>query len=394
VNSKLLKVLVRLALAALLIHALASQSHQVRIQVAQRDSIAYWASGQLLLRRANPYDPATVLELEREQQYQEDRPLVLRTPPWSLFMVLPLGLVNAFWGWLLWIAASLASLIVALRLCLRMQAGPDVPQPDAPKNAVLLVGYLFAPVPACLVAGQMGLVLLLGLVLFLWLEADRPLLAGAALVFPFAKPHLLVLFWIGLLVWVVARKKYAVAAGFLAALAAVTALALAFDPAVFTHYREMLAQAAVGKLFIPAISGVIRLIFFRRMFWVQFVPMGVALVWAAWFGYRNRTHWSWRDHGLALLVVSVLTTPYSWLTDEVVLLPAILQGVVYIYQARRATTWKTRLVLGLFVSLNGLLLLILIFKIPFSTGIYFWSSLLWFGWYVYARGYDTAQESS
>jgi hypothetical protein len=385
VNSKPLKVLIRLALAALVIYALASQSHQLRVQVAQRDSIAYWASGRLLLHHANPYDPATVLELESEQQYQKDRPLVLRTPPWSLFMVLPLGFMSAFWAWLLWIAASLASLILALRLCQRMYTGPDLSQPNAPPNAFLLVGYLFAPVPACLVAGQMGMVLLLGVVLFLWLEAERPFLAGAALILPFAKPHLLALFWIGLLVWVVARKKYAMAAGFLSAFAAVTLLALAFDPGVFLHYRQMLAQATVGNLFIPAVSGVIRLVFFRRMFWAQFVPMAVAMVWAAWFGYTNRAHWSWRDHGLAVLVVSVLTTPYSWLTDEVVLLPAILQGVVYVYQSRPAITWQTRLVLGLFAGLNGLLLLILIFKIPFSTGIYFWSSLVWFAWYFYAR---------
>jgi hypothetical protein len=231
----------------------------------------------------------------------------------------------------------------------------------------------------------MGLLLLLGFVLFLWLEPDRPFLAGAALILPFAKPHLLMLFWVGLLVWVIAQKKYAVAAGFASAFTALKTLALAFDPAVFTHFREMLSQATVGNLFIPAVSGVIRLIFFRRMFWVQFVPLGIALLWAAWFGYRHRDHWNWRDHGLALLVVSVLTTPYSWLTDEVVLLPAVLQGVVYIYQSRTSITWRTRVGPGLFASFNALLLLILVFKIPFSTGIYFWSSLVWFGWYFYAR---------
>jgi hypothetical protein len=386
-QTKLLKVFFRLALAALVIYGLASQSQHLRIQVAQRDSIAYWASGRLLLQHANPYDRAMVLALEREQQYQEDRPLVLRTPPWSLFLVLPLGSMNAFWAWLLWTAVSLSSLILVLRLCRRMQTVPDLSQSNESQNAFLLVGYLFAPVPACLVAGQMGLVLLLGVVLFLWLENKRPFLAGAALILPFAKPHLLALFWIGLLVWVVARKKYAVAAGFLSAFAVVTALALTFDPAVFPHYREMLDRATVGNLFIPAVSGVIRLIFFRRMFWVQFVPMAVAMVWTTWFGYRNRAHWNWCDHGLALLVVSVLTTPYSWLTDEVVLLPAILQGVACIYQSRRTITWRTRVVLGLFASLNGLLLLILIFKIPFSTGIYFWSSLVWFGWYTYSRRY-------
>jgi hypothetical protein len=39
----------------------------------------------------------------------------------------------------------------------------------------------------------------------------------------------------------------------------------------------------------------------------------------------------------------------------------------------------------MFFSLNLLLLGLLIAKVPFATGVYFWSSLVWFGWYVYGR---------
>jgi hypothetical protein len=380
-------ILVRVVVAGLVIYALASRSEEIRSQLARRDSIAYWTAGQLLRHHSNPYEASSVLELERQQGYQEDKPLVLRTPPWSLFMVLPMGWTNAFSAWLLWISLSLASLVVAMRLCWRMQGG------GVPHNLFLLVGYAFAPVPACLVAGQMGLVLLLGVMLFLWFEADRPFLAGAALVLPFAKPHLLVFFWFALLGWVVIRKKYAVAGGFLSALATATAISLVFDPNVFQHYREMLSQAKLGSLFIPAVSGVLRLIFFHRWFWVQFIPMAFGLAWCAWFGFVNRSNWDWRNHGLTVMVVSVLTTPYSWLTDEVVLLPAILQALVCLYQGQPAIRLKTRLVLTLFAGLNGLLLLILAFKIPFSTGIYFWSSLVWFAWYVYGRSFATSRES-
>src|SRR5205807_9809896 len=42
----------------------------------------------------------------------------------------------------------------------------------------------------------------------------------------------------------------------------------------------------------------------------------------------------WRQHGPAVLVVSLLTTPYSWITDEVVLLPAILQGVLWLNRSK------------------------------------------------------------
>jgi hypothetical protein len=233
----------------------------------------------------------------------------------------------------------------------------------------------------------MGFVLLLGVVLFLWWETDRPFLAGAALLLPFAKPHLLALFWFALLFWTVARKKREIAIGFTVTLAVATSVALLFDLHIFEQYREMLYRASIGNEFIPALSGVLRLLFFRREFWVQFIPMTLGITWCIWFLVCNQSTWNWRRDGPALLVVSILTTPYAWLTDEVVLLPAILQSVAFVYQARAYTKVSTRMVLLIFAFLNGLLLLILKFKIPFATGIYFWSSLVWFSWYVYAKRY-------
>lgn len=376
---KILEVFLGVVLTAFLAYALVKHLPQIRTNVAERDSIAYWSAGTLLLSRQNPYDAQSVLLQESQRGYAHDKPLVLRTPPWSLFMVLPLGFLGPLGAWILWTGMSFGALLVAMRLCWRFYGAGRVP-----RNLFSVVGYLFAPVPACLVAGQMGLLLLLGLMLFLWWEKDHPFLAGAALTVPFAKPHLLALFWFALFYWMIARKKGTVAIGFLGAFLAATGLALLFDPAAFRHYREMLHEAAIGYEFIPALSGVLRLLFFRRMFWVQFIPMVIGLVWAAWFLNRNRPNWDWRRHGPILLVVSVLTTPYAWLTDEVVLLPAVLQGLALVYQRRANMKATTRLVLLVFASLDGLLLLILRFKIPFSTGIYFWSSLVWFLWYVYA----------
>jgi Glycosyltransferase family 87 len=377
---KVLKIAVAVILTALLGYVFATHSAAIRRNLAERDSIAYWTAGRLLIHHQNPYDAARVLELERQQGYGENKPLVLRTPPWSLFVIFPLGFLNPFQAWMLWTSLSLGLLLMAMRLCWKIYGDDTIP-----RNLFTLVGYSFAPVPACLVAGQMGLALLLGVVLFLWWERERPFLAGAALILPFAKPHLLSLFWFTLLYWVVAKKKCAVAGGFAAVFLAAIGLALIFDPEVFRNYRDMLRQASIGYEFIPAVSGVLRLLFLRRMFWAQFIPMVLGLLWAVLFVVHNGPNWDWRRHGPLLLVVSVLITPYAWLTDEVVLLPAILQGLGFVYQTRADMKVSTRLVLLGFSLLDGLLLLILRFKIPFSTGIYFWSSLVWFSWYVYAR---------
>jgi hypothetical protein len=377
---KTLRVLSGLILVAAFVWFLVPHQQQIRASVTDRDSIAYWAAARLLLHHQDPYSAPSVLALQRSQGYKADKPLVLRTPPWSLWMVLPLGLLNPYWGWVVWLAVLLASLVLSMGISWRMY-GDGI----RPPTVFLLAGYVFAPVPACLVAGQLGLVLLLGIVLFLILVERHPLLAGAALLIPFAKPHLFSLLWPILAIWIATRKKWSLAGGFALAFSSAVAIAWAFDSAVFWHYREMFRQASIQYEFIPALSGVIRLIFLRRFFWAQFLPMAAGFVWSGWYYWKNRHTWNWGAHGPALLVVSVLTTPYAWMTDEAVLLPAVLQGVLWVYRAKPSLSLGSQLTIFAFACLDGLLLLVLRAKIPFSTGIYFWSSLVWVSWYWYAQ---------
>jgi len=386
---KTINIVLGLLLVALLAWFLAARQRQMRASVADRDSIAYWAAARLLIDHQDPYSSPSVLALQRGQGYHAEKPLVLRTPPWSLWMVLPLGWLNAYWAWVFWLAVLLTSLFLSMRLSWRMY-GEGI----RPPSVFLLAGYLFAPVPACLVAGQFGLVLLLGIVLFFVFAERHPWLAGAVLLIPFAKPHLFTLLWPVLAIWIASRKKWTMAAGFALAFSSSVAIAWAFDPAVFSHYREMLRQASIQFEFIPAISGVVRLIFFRRFFWAQFLPMVAAFGWSAWYYWKNCDIWTWKNHGPALLVVSVLTTPYAWMTDETILLPAILQAVLWMYQARAKLTLSSQLVIFTFACLDLLLLLLLRAKIPFATGIYFWSSLVWVSWYWYAQRFRPAMTRS
>jgi Glycosyltransferase family 87 len=388
VKSKSFQIIVRVALAAAALYFFASRASLLKVYATGRDSIQYWAAGRLLIQHGNPYDVNAVFDLEAKQGPIGNQPgdmaarrqHVPRIPPWSLFLTLPLGLVDVYWGWLLWMAVSIASLVIAMRLCRKMFVR------DGDSGSLLvLVGYTFAPVLACIATGQIGLLLLLGIVLFLRFESDRPFVAGAALFLPFAKPHLLSLFWIAFALWIVARKKWAVARGFAAALLTATCVVLLFDPAIFQHYHEQLNSASIGGEFIPSLAGVLRALFMRRAFWAQFVPVILASIWCVWFCLRNRPRWDWRDQGLTVMVVSVLVTPYAWITDEVVLLPAILQAAVYVYAARDRAVLKTGFAVTIFAGLNALLLLMVVSKVPITSAAYFWSSLVWCGWYLYGR---------
>src|SRR5205085_7338469 len=173
--------------------------------------------------------------------------------------------------------------------------------------------------------------------------------------------------------------------GFISAVAVATIAALICDPHVFQHYRELVSASGVAGEFIPALSGVLRLIFFRQYFQLQFVPLLLGLLWCMWFCVKNMAQWSWRDHGLTVMVVSILTTPYGWLTDEVVLLPAILFAAMCIFARKQKLRITTKIVLAIFGFLNWIMLLLVASQIPLQSGVYFWSSLLWLGWYFYGR---------
>jgi hypothetical protein len=357
-------------------------------EVSERDSISYWAAGRLLLRHENPYDGTRVLQLENEEGYREDVPLLLRTPPWSLFLVIPLGISNAFWAWTAWTAGSIALLIVAIRLISR-----TLMIPGRLRRIPLFVSYLFAPVAACLVSGQMGIVLLLGAVLFACFERERPFRAGASLLLMAVKPHLFIPFWTVLMLWVLARRRYAVAVGLATAAGAAVVLALLFDPYVLRHYRDMLQGSGVDNEFHPVPSGMIRLLFFRNMFWVQFVPVAIGILWCARYFVAHRHVWDWRDHGPVLLLACMLTRPYGWLSDEVVVLPAILQAAVRVFDRPERANWRSTGTLTMFGALNGVLLLALLSRVPLGAPVYFWSSIVWVAWYRYSRPVTVDQGS-
>src|SRR6185369_12881191 len=108
----------------------------------------------------------------------------------------------------------------------------------------------------------------------------------------------------------------------------------------------------------------------------------IGAIWCVWYYWTNRSKWAWRHHGTMVMVASVLTTPYGWFTDEVVLLPAILQTALCAYAHQNRTIVKTGVGL-MCAGLNALLLLMVAVKVPLASGMYCWSSLLWFIFIAY-----------
>lgn len=334
-----------------------------RVNPAHMDYISYWSTAKLLVHRANPYSLSTVFALEKPLGFLPSHPLMMRNPPWALFLVAPLGFLSPRTGLALWILATGACIIFAVNLL----------NPRSKDNALAL---LFAPAIACVGSGQTSPFLLLGFALFLYFHRRRPFLAGGALLFLAFKPHLFLVFWAVLLAESIYRRRFTILAGFAAALAITTAFALAIDTHVWPQYIAMLRDSALDLEAFPTASMALRLLVSPGSTWLLFLPAALATLWGLWYYLRNRHTWDWTTHGMLLMLVTVMASPYGWFTDEIVLLPAIIFALNLPKRSRYAV-WTL-------LAINAAAALIYTaFGASLESTFLLWTPAAWLAWFLY-----------
>lgn len=345
----------------------------------RRDFVSYWAAGQQLVHHHNPYDADAILQLEHSLGFPPaEQALIVRNPPSALSLVVPLGFVGFRAAALLWSLLLLACWAVSLRLFWTMQ------QPSTKRFNILgysvspgLVPLLFAPALACVFFGQTALFALLGLALFLRLHRTSPFLGGVSLWLCALKPHLFLPFVVVLLLWIVVTRSYAVFIGAGLALGASSLIALHFDPAAWSQYSQMMHTVGIEHEFIPCLSIALRFAISPSSIWLQYAAGAIGCLWAAWYYWTRRDTWDWVQHGPLLVLVSLLVSPYSWITDQALAVPALL---LVAYRA----SFRTLLVLALASSAieAGILA-----NVSIHSAFYLWTAPAWLAWYLYAMRY-------
>jgi len=284
------------------------------------DFVEYWAAARLTLTGQNPFDGNLLLPLQQAAGRDTQDAIMMWNPPWSLPVVLPLGLLPAREAQLLWLLVNLVvSGFCADRLWLLL--GGDRSRRWLGWGAALL----FMPTIFALSSGQISPFLLLGAVWFL--ECERrgwQYLAGAATVLVAIKPHLAYLLWIGLAVDALARGRWRVLVGGAVTGVVCALLPLAFNPHVWQQYADAMGNRPPAQWISPTFGSVLRLAFGAEFFRLQFVSVAVGMAWFAWYRWKKRHDWNWSRELPLVLLVSFVTAPYgAWPFDMMLLLPAV-----------------------------------------------------------------------
>ncbi len=285
------------------------------------DFVEYWAAGALNLSGRNPYDPVLMLELQRSVGYAGDRALLMLNPPPVLTLVMPFSALPYRPAALLWLAFNTAALLLSCTILWDLAGGPG-----RLRWVAYVCGVVFLPTLLALLLGQISILLLLGLALFLRFVRDgRMVAAGAATTLLLVKPHVVYLVGAALVAWWLRSRDRRVLLG--VALGGIGFLVpLAFNPAVYVQHFELTRVASLTHFTTSTLGALLRLAAGDpSRFGLQFVPMVLGLAYLATRLRRSRfSEWDWDREMPLLVVVSLATAAYGWLFDQVVLLVAAI----------------------------------------------------------------------
>ncbi len=339
--------------------------------VGSRDFTVFWATARQLVHHANPYDGVALLQIERSSGLPAQYGVMyMRNLPSALPLVYPLGFLN------LWPASIIWSLLLAG--CLVLSVHMLWVMNGRHKNSRHYLGYSFGPALVCLIMGQTTVFSLLGLVLFLRFHRSRPFVAGLSLWLCMLKPHLFVPFGLVLIAWIFLTRTYKILAGVALATAVSCGLAYLIDPHAWSQYTLMARNSGVQWEFIPCVAVLLRTWISKQTVWVEYVPTALGCPWALWYFWRRRLTWDWNKDGNLLMLVSLMTAPYSWIYDAGLAIPALLQA---------AYITRSRSILVIIAFLSSLIEVALFGNVWKEQAIFFWtmwSAPAWLIWYLVA----------
>jgi hypothetical protein len=208
-------------------------------------------------------------------------------------------------------------------------------------------------------AGQIGPLILLGIVGFLHFEKKGSLfLAGACGVLIAIKPHLVYLFWIALGLWAIERRRWIILIGGILTGVAATAIPIFCNPEVCQQYWFAWKHHPPEEFVSLTIGSILRLLLGANLVWLQLVPVIPALIWFGFHWRKDQASWDWGEQMPLLILVSFLTTFYgAWPFDLVILLLPVVQTAVWSVQVKNLE--RAALAIYLTIDLAALILVLM-----------------------------------
>ncbi len=355
------------------------------------DFLQYWAGSKLILHGHDPYSPEAQLLLQQKawEGVQAELPILMWNPPQVLTLMLPFSALPFHTAYFAWFLLSLIIIVCCSYASILLFPPAVSNERRFVKYSRLLFLLTFPPFAFSLYYGQASPWLLLGFTAALAAFArSKPFWSGLFLSLTLIKPHLLYLYYLYFFWTEWRRKSIKGLAGFLLGAALLSVVPLLLQPEIFQRYLNAMAappiiwQTPTLGSWLQAFSGIHHAA-------IRLLPSLVtALLFFAALR-RGRFSEALPQQLLIIVPLSLLTSPYGWAFDQILLLPPAMLAFSAVSGVDRAVrTWL--LVLMLLANAAN-------FFIPSTVGQHFfiwYPALLLFVWLRLGETSTAAENSA
>lgn len=316
------------------------------------DFQAYWSASYLLAHGQDFTDSDLLSQIEQiKTGWTRDFVMSTWNPPWLLVLLIPytwLPFRQVAW---LWLFTNIGLIFSASLLSWRVFCWPT----HGTKRdwVALLLAFSFVPTLLTLFVGQVNTLVYFGLAGFLFFyKESRAFMAGAVLALTLVKPHLVYVL-LPIVFLISAREgRWRVWWGLGGVILLLTGIALVLRPTFVLDYGRSVTTGDLLNWQTPTLGGILTLWWgwdWSKWLGTAVLPLTIAL-------------WVWRPDWLTFLtwfngtlLLSVMTAPFGWGYDAIVLLLPVLQMAAWAVtgQLRRRNAG----LLFLFLFIMDLLLL-------------------------------------
>lgn len=314
--------------------------------IGRGDFRAYWSAAKLLSQSENFADAELLLQTEAEHtQWREDWAVITWNPPWLLALLLPYTAVSFERATWLWLLTNITMVFTGSVLVWRTLAV----QTDSQRRSHLapIIGLLFLPTMIALLMGQVNTLVFMGLAGFVFFyNRDQLFVAGLCLILTLVKPHLVYLtvpiIFLHLL-WT--RRDYRALSGLIVGLIGLTAVVFLLRPSFIADYTQTVSEGSLLAWETPTLGGILGASFgwqWAKLMGIMILPLTILLWW------RNREQLNLNIWVQATVLISVITAPFGWGYDVIVLLLPLLQIIIWIAEGQfnrlEAFAWAAMLI--------------------------------------------------
>lgn len=290
------------------------------------DFVEYWVAAHQFAAGRNPYSFSQSLQLERSLGWSKSLPIVALNPPWTLSLIAPLGLAKSYaLAWVVWVGTLTFVVWLSTKILLGLYSDGRRLFPLETAASERILAFTFYPTILCIGTAQITPLVLLGVTGFLFFVTRKSYaFAGACLALAAIKPQLVYLLWLALVLWCWRERKWRLVLSLAAAIASLTGIALPIRPRLLADYWQF-SHSGYVKIWPSALGAILRYPFDSvRSFPLQFVAPALGTAWFLFYWRRHGESWDWKECMPLLIAVSVLTAPYGWTLDQVLLLVPII----------------------------------------------------------------------